>query len=86
MTKEQLEIDFDQAFNDSTRATGGGYEADWTSQREFWDLFEPKIMAFARVIAGKAYRKGYNAGSADEYKDTDTENEKWEQFCKENNL
>jgi hypothetical protein len=34
----------------------------------------------------RAYCRGYNTGSTDEFKDRDTEKENWEQFQTDNNL
>lgn len=51
MTKEELDYKFDDCFNKSTFQTGGGYEADTTSQNDLWQSFLPHILEYAKQEA-----------------------------------
>lgn len=48
MSNEELEEKFEDAFDKNTRATGGGYEADYTDKWDFWRAFLPSIIQFAK--------------------------------------
>lgn len=47
MTKEELELEFEECFDKNTQATGGGYEADYTDKFGFYRMFEPFIYQYA---------------------------------------
>lgn len=48
MTKEQLESLFEECYDNNTKATGGGYEADFTDKWGLWKQFEPHIAEFVQ--------------------------------------
>ena len=51
MTKEQLESEFEDCHDNNTKATGGGYEADYTDKWGVWKAFSPKIDEYAKQQA-----------------------------------
>lgn len=65
MTKEQLESEFEDCHDNNTKATGGGYEADWTDKWGVWKEFSQKIdiytahiaMAFAEWLNKEGYQE-----------------------------
>lgn len=48
MTKDTLEEKFDEIFDKHTAPTGGGYEADYTYRRGFYNEFEPVVLEYAK--------------------------------------
>lgn len=48
MTKEELELKFEDCFDAATHATGGGYEADCTSKDHLWESFKPFVDEYAK--------------------------------------
>mgnify|MGYP001582530387 CR=1 FL=1 len=65
MTKEQLESEFEDCHDNNTKATGGGYEADYTEKSGVWRDFSPKIdiytthmaISFAEWLNKEGYRE-----------------------------
>lgn len=49
MSREEiLENEFEDCFDKSTHATGGGYEADYTDKWRFYRSFKPHILEYAK--------------------------------------
>jgi hypothetical protein len=57
MTKEELESEFQECFDNATHASDGGYGADTTSRNRLWKEFSPKIDQYVKqeVIAELQY-------------------------------
>lgn len=43
---KELEDFFEDCFDNNTRTTGGGYEADYTDKWGVWKQFEPKLLTY----------------------------------------
>lgn len=90
MTKEQLELEFEDCFDECTDTYTGIYDADITNQSKLWRLFSTKIdeftkqqsIAFAIHYAKSAIQNGYVKPSAVE---NDRMEERYNQFIEQQN-
>jgi hypothetical protein len=69
MTKEELKSQFEDCFDNATRASEGGYGADTTDQSRLWKEFNPKLDQFVkdRVVAFGKYLRTLTIGELVRY-------------------